>query len=204
MREEFYFSVGRQFVVVVGRLTNNCYFTYVSTLIQGHHVQFFTAVCKDWLPLLQQDACKQTIINALKYRVQTKQVKVCAFAIMPNHFHIIWRIAAEFQQNDFQRDFLKITAKQIIDIISRTDKQLLEKIKVDLKDRKMQVWKRNSMSIDLYNHSFFLQKLEYIHNNPCQPKWNLVIHPRDYVFSSAKFYETGEDSFELLTHYNDI
>jgi REP element-mobilizing transposase RayT len=176
----------------------------VSELIQDHHVHFFTAVCKDWLPLLHDNACKQVILKALKYRAQTKQVKIAAFVLMPNHFHIIWRIAQGVQQEDLQRDLLKITAKQIIDIISRTDKQLLGKIKVDLKDRKMQVWKRNSMSIDLYNHSFFLQKLEYIHNNPCQPKWNLVIHPRDYVFSSAKFYETGEDSFELLTHYDDI
>jgi REP element-mobilizing transposase RayT len=176
----------------------------VSKLLQDHHVQFFTAVCKDWLPLLQNDACKQVVLNALRFRVKTKQVKVCAFVIMPNHFHIIWRIAAEIQQQDFQRDFLKITAKQIIDIISRTDKALFEKIKVDLKDRKMQVWKRNSMSIGLYNHPFFLQKLEYIHNNPCQPKWNLAAHPNDYVFSSAKFYETGENSFELMTHYSDI
>jgi hypothetical protein len=67
---------------------------------------------------------------------------------MPNHFHIIWRIAVEFQQKDFQRDLLKIIAKQIIDTISRANKELLEKIKVDLKDRKKQVWKRNSMSID--------------------------------------------------------
>lgn len=27
-------------------------------LTQDHHVQFFTAVCKDWLPLLQSDAAK--------------------------------------------------------------------------------------------------------------------------------------------------
>jgi REP element-mobilizing transposase RayT len=46
-------------------------------------------------------------------------VKIGAFVLMPNHFHIIWRIAAELEQQDFQRDLLKIIAKQIIDIISR-------------------------------------------------------------------------------------
>jgi REP element-mobilizing transposase RayT len=73
----------------------------LSTLIQDHHVQFLTAVCKVWLPLLNDDTCKQIILNALKCRVQTKQVKVYAFVIMPNHFHVIWRIAAELQQQDF-------------------------------------------------------------------------------------------------------
>ena len=28
--------------------------------------------------------------------------------------------------------------------------------------------------------------------------WNLVTHPSDYVYSSAKYYETGETLFPFL------
>jgi REP element-mobilizing transposase RayT len=171
---------------------------------EENHVQFFTAVCNDWQPLLQSDDCKSIILNSLKYRVQTKQVKIGALVLMPNHIHLIWRIANSIKREEFQRDFLKITAKQIIDNLQRTNTSLLQKIIVNATDRKMQVWKRDSMSIDLYTHPFFLQKLEYIHNNPCQPKWNLVGNALDYLYSSARFYETGEDRFELLTHYNEL
>jgi hypothetical protein len=39
---------------------------------------------------------------------------------------------------------------------------------------------------------FINQKLNYVHDNPCRGKWNLVSSPVDYVHSSAKFYFTGE------------
>jgi putative transposase len=136
--------------------------------------------------------------------VQTNEVGVAGFVIMPNHIHIIWRMGAETKRENLQRDFLKITAKQIIDILQRGDTEMIRKITVNLKDRKPQVWKRNSMSIDLYNEKFLLQKLNYIHKNPCHPKWDLATHPCDYLYSSAKFYYNRENGFDILQHYADI
>lgn len=131
-----------------------------------NYIQFFTAVCTDWLNLLETDEYKDVIIPSLQYRVKTKQVAIAGYVIMPNHIHIIWRIAAGTERASFQRDFLKITAKEIIDILSRNDPDMIKKITVNLKDRKLQVWKRNSMSIDLFNEKFLLQKLNYIPARP--------------------------------------
>ena len=172
--------------------------------INENYIQFFTAVCTDWLPLLKNDECKNVIIRALKYRVQTREVGIAGFVIMPNHIHVIWRIAAETKREDFQRDFLKITAKQIIDILKNSEPEMIKNITVNLKDRKLQVWKRNSMSIDLHNERFLLRKLNYIHKNLCHPKWELAVHPCDYLYSSAKFYFNRENSFDMLQYYADI
>jgi hypothetical protein len=30
--------------------------------------------------------------------------------------------------------------------------------------------------------------MNYLHSNLCQPRWNLVERPEDYVWSSARFY----------------
>ncbi len=49
----------------------------------------------------------------------------------------------------------------------------------------------------------FVQKLNYIHNNPVQEKWQLALCPEEYEFSSAKFYETGIDDFGFLTHFRE-
>jgi hypothetical protein len=73
-----------------------------------------------------------------------------------------------------------------------------------LKDRTFQIWKRNSMSIDLIHEWFFKQKFEYLHNNPCQPHWQLATLSEDYKYSSASFYDTGEDRFGFLTHHSEI
>jgi REP element-mobilizing transposase RayT len=195
--------------VVVGRLTNNTetnkiqYF-YFMPVINENYIQFFTAVCTDWLPILKNDECKDVIIRSLKYRVQTKEVGVAGFVIMPNHIHIIWRMRVETARENLQRDFLKITAKQIIDIFQRNEPEMIRNITVNLKDRKLQVWKRNSMRIDLHNEKFLLQKLNYIHNNPCHPKWELATHPCNYLYSSAQFHYNRENSFEILQHYADV
>lgn len=114
-----------------------------------HPVQFFTAVCYDWLTLLDDNTSKQLIIDSLKFRISRGEVKVGAFVIMPNHIHLIWRVQNKYELEDVQRDFLKFTAKAIIEKIKSTSGECeLESLYVGLKDRKFQVWKRNSMSID--------------------------------------------------------
>ena len=80
----------------------------------------------------------------------------------------------------------------------------MEDLYVGLKDRKFQVWKRNSMSIDLIHEWFFRQKFNYLHENPCQAHWRLAEHEEDYKYSSAKYYTTGEDEFDFLTHHAEI
>ena len=170
-----------------------------------HSVQFFTAVCYDWLKLLEVNEAKQIIISALRNRVEKGEIKVCAYVIMPNHIHLIWRIQNGYSLEEVQRDFLKFTARELLSMIKRENGERgLEELYVGLKDRKFQVWKRNSMSIDLLHEWFFRQKFNYLHENPCQPHWQLTEHEEDYKYSSARYYTTGEDEFGFLTHHAEI
>jgi putative transposase len=50
----------------------------------------------------------------------------------------------------------------------------------------------------------FEQKLDYIHNNPLNEKWNLSKTPETYSWSSACFYESGIDQFGCLNHYQEF
>ena len=45
-------------------------------------------------------------------------------------------------------------------------KETGEAIKVNKYDRTYQVWKREPLSIELFSESVFLQKFDYIHENP--------------------------------------
>jgi REP element-mobilizing transposase RayT len=96
---------------------------------------FFTATCKDWLPLLQDKTCKDIIINSLKFLVEKERVRVFGFVIMNNHFHLIWQMLGDHKPNDIQRDFLKFTAQQIKFYLQKNDPALLEKCMVQAKDR---------------------------------------------------------------------
>ena len=94
---------------------------------------------------------------------------------------------------------MKFTAQNIKFALAIDNPALLEKCKVNKTDREYQIWKRKPLSIELSSEKVFLQKLEYIHNNPV--KAGICLYPEDYHFSSALFYEKGIDHFKMLTHY---
>jgi putative transposase len=167
-----------------------------------YHPQFFTATVLEWKHLLKEDDFKDIIINSLKFLKNEKSIVIYGFVIMPNHIHILWQIQDGFKQEKIQLRFLKFTAQQMKFKLSLTDGSALEQYRVGAKDREYQFWERNALSIDLWSPNVFIQKLDYIHNNPIQGKWHLAEFPEDYRYSSAGFYLTGYDEFGLLTHYN--
>ena len=98
-----------------------------------------------------------------------------------------------------QRDFLKYTGQQILKNLRNEQSALLNELLVNAKDRKHQVWERNSLGVPLWSQEVFLQKLEYIHNNPVRA--GLCRYPEDYRYSSARFYEKNERDWDFLVHH---
>jgi putative transposase len=168
-----------------------------------NHIQFFTATILEWKHLLKQDRYKQVIIESLSFLVAEKRVIVYAFVIMPNHIHLIWRITEDHKRENVQRDFLKFTAQKIKFDLQAHHPNVLERFEVNAKDRKYQIWERNPLSIDIYSREVLLQKLNYIHNNPIQEKWQLSVTPEAYKFSSASYYLCNGEDWKFITHYNE-
>lgn len=131
--------------------------------------------------------------------VKEKRIEVNAFTIMSNHIHLIWQIQDGHERENVQRDFLKFTSQTIIRDLKKNHSKVLEKFYVDAKDRKYQIWERNPLSIDLWTKEVFIQKMEYIHYNSVAA--GLCNLPEEYKYSSAKFYETAVDKFNMLTHW---
>ncbi len=48
------------------------------------------------------------------------------------------------------------------------------------------------------------QKLDFMHDNPCRGKWNLVSDVTEYAHSSAKFYLCGEQSVYPVMSYLEL
>lgn len=156
-----------------------------------YHPQFFTATILEWKPLLTEDIYKDIIIKSLLFLKNEGSIVVYGFVIMPNHIHLIWQIQDGHTLDWVQMRFLKFTAQQMKFSLLDSNDDRLSLFMVNAKDRKYQFWERNSLSIDLWTPDVFMQKLDYIHNNPLQEKWKLVQYPEDYKYSSARFYETG-------------
>jgi len=140
-------------------------------------------------------------MQSLQFLTDQKKIEVYAFVLMDNHFHLIWRIKQGYKRADIQRDFLHYTAKEILRNLKAKNAVLLEKIEVNLKDRKYQVWQRNSLSIELRSESVYNQKLDYIHSNPV--KAGLCSLAEDYKYSSAKYYILNEKNWNFITNAYD-
>jgi len=168
----------------------------------NQYPQFFTATILEWKYLLEDDRLKEIIVDSLKFLVDDGRVIVYGFVIMPNHIHIIWQIQDKHDKSKVQQSFLKYTAQKMKFWLLDTNDKALENYKVKASDREYQFWERNSLSIDLWSRAVFMQKLNYIHNNPVAAKWKLCQFPEEYKYSSYRFYETGVNEFGFLSHYN--
>ena len=167
------------------------------------NIFFSTATILKWKPLLQDDTYKNILIQSLQTLTKLKRLMVFGFVIMPNHLHIIW--AENDNGNTYkesaQAAFFKFTGHQFQKKMKRENGEQLNKFLVNSADRKYQFWQRNTLDIEIFSERMFEQKLNYIHNNPLQKKWQLVDDPVKYRYSSASFYEKNIDEFGILTDY---
>lgn len=68
---------------------------------------FWTATINSWQRLLEQDAYKEIVIDALGYLSNTGKIDVFAFVIMPDHMHLIWRTNGLNDKETAQASLLK-------------------------------------------------------------------------------------------------
>lgn len=162
----------------------------------NYHIEFFTATILRWQHLLADDYCKQVIVDSLQWLHRNERCTIHAFVIMPNHIHLLWRIQNKFARREVQGALLSFTAHKFRDYLSETSKpKLLQHVVAD-KDRAFQFWERDAMVKECWSETFLLQKLHYIHNNPCQPHWKLAALPEEYKWSSAQFYFSGKSEYD--------
>jgi putative transposase len=163
--------------------------------------QFYTATILNWQHLLKDDKYKNIIVESLQFCVKESKVKLYAFVIMSNHIHFVWQQIPPTTKVKLQHSFMTFTAQKIKADLQKHNPTLLESLRVNVKDRKYQIWERNPLTVDLFTPHVFYQKIEYIHNNPVRA--GICTNQEDYFYSSANFYKTGLDSFNMLTHFED-
>ena len=166
-----------------------------------HGVEFFTATCLNWQPLLAADDRKQILMDSLKFMVKDNRIWLYGFLIMPNHIHLLWRRQDAWLDRSIEQIFLKFTAQQIKFRILDVHSDELQFYRSTQADRKYHFWERRPYKATMYNRKVASQKLNYMHYNPVRAK--LCKLPEDYRFSSCRFYELNEDEWGFITHYED-
>jgi len=163
---------------------------------------FVTTTCVKWLKLIEHAQAYNLIMQSLGFVNEKYQADLLGYVIMPNHLHLILYFKDLNHLSDYMRDFKKFTSTQIRKSLeSRGYLDLIEKIRVEEKNRQFQVWQNRFDDLYLDNIKMLETKLAYIHLNPLQKHWGLVKNPEDYPYSSALFYEKGQLQELQVVHY---
>lgn len=168
-----------------------------------NEVYFWTDTFKDWNKFLEDDFYKRIIINCWRNLIQRNKIRVYGFVIMPNHIHVMWEMMEENGREMPSASFNKFTGHQFLKNLQATQSPYLSAYSKKEDDRDHRFWQRDPLAILMDSKKKAEQKLDYIHYNPLQEHWNIVTKPEEYRWSSARFYETGYDEFEILTDYRE-
>ena len=95
-----------------------------------------------------------------------------------------YEIVKKLQEQNNEEILLKLS-----EVVTKSDKD---------RGKKHQVFERSFDCKQIISQHFLLQKLFYMHNNPCSGVWNLVNNPADYMHSSARYYLNGEQGIYLI------
>ncbi len=166
-------------------------------------VYFWTNTIKDWKNLLKPDKYKLVILEQLQWLVQRKKVAVYGYVIMPNHLHFIWEMLQLNGKEMPHASFNKWTSSSFLKDLRVHHPLALTSFVDESRERKHRFWQRDALAVALDSKRKLEQKLNYLHLNPLQEHWQLAVSPEEYDWSSAKFYETGQDAFDILTHYQN-
>ena len=95
------------------------------------------------------------------------------------------------------RDFKKFTARQIYrQFQAENDVERLAFLRRarEKSNQVYKVWEKGFDARDVFSIKFLEQKIDYIHQIPCQPRWNLSEVPEDHIWSTASYYLKDKQS----------
>ncbi len=167
-------------------------------------IYFLTITCYNWLHLFEIAGAYSAVYNWFNV-LKKNGNHVAAYVIMPNHLHALIGFANSGKNiNGIIGNGKRFMAYDIIDKLKEQKNEIILNqlsLGVNASDKKRgKLHELYEPSFDIkecFTKKFIIQKLNYIHNNPCSGKWNLADSEENYIHSSAGFYSSGIQGFFL-------
>ena len=182
------------------------------TIPEYSGIYFITFTCRNWIKLFEIANAYSLVYDWFDL-LKGKGHFILGYVIMPNHLHSL----ISFRNTQFKSiNTIVGNGKRFISygMVNRLRQQNNNEILTRLESFVKPSDKRKGKLHEVFEPSFdwksctterfIQQKLNYIHNNPCQGSWNLVNQPWEYLHSSAQFYLLGEQGVYNITSYSLI
>jgi REP element-mobilizing transposase RayT len=157
----------------------------MATISRHNPCLSITSVAHDRLPVFRTDALKKIVCAALGEARHSGGFAIFAYVIMPDHFHLLTH--GVLKPSDTLRFVNGITSHRVISYLKEKNYTTsLAKLRDAKKARShaYSLWDGHSHVLPLFSESFFMQRVNYIHQNPVRA--GLVERAEDYRWSSVR------------------
>ena len=148
-----------------------------SSSFSNSQIYFITLTIRNWYYIFDRYERWQIVAGSLKFFQKNRGLEIFSYVFMLNHLHLIVRSP---DMVGFLRDFKKFTSKELLRNIAESERNVLELFKVDDGYR---FWKSDNQPKIIESEKFFLQKVNYIHDNPVRKGY--VLRQEFWKWSSA-------------------
>ncbi|MBA3047851.1 transposase [Patescibacteria group bacterium] len=167
-----------------------------------NEIYFITFTILGWKHIFTNDKYCDLVYKWFNCMKDKYENKIYGYVIMPNHLHCLIKITDKSSKLSILiQNAKRFLAYQIVDLLSEDNNiKLLEFFKEHAevkKGAKHKLFEDRYDSLIIQNRKFFLEKLNYIHRNPCAEKWKLSENPEGYKYSSAPNYILGAGIYDV-------
>ncbi len=161
-------------------------------ILNNEGLFFVTSTVVEWLPVFTNEKYFRIMTDSISFCRQNKGLKVMAYVILDNHFHMICK---DDKLSDTMRSLKGFTADKIIECLKEEKKNwLLNQFSFYKKKHKSetnyQIWQESFHPQEILTDDILQQKVDYIHLNPV--KRGYVTEPEHWKYSSAGYYTNGK------------
>ncbi len=160
-------------------------------------VYFLTATVVQWVDVFTRAIYSDIIVDSIRFCQKEKGLVVYGWVIMSNHLHMICACKEGFELSNTLRDFKKHTSKTIVNTIENNKSESRKSWLLWLLKQQdgIQFWQEGNQPEEIFTEKFFMQKLNYIHQNPVRA--GIVDLEEAYIYSSARDYHGIRGLIEL-------
>jgi putative transposase len=145
--------------------------------------------------LLTNESCIQIILNSLSWMIETRQLVLFGFVLLPSHVLLLCRPLRREMQS-LTESFAEFTANRMTAALRRRGRgPLLHYLhaKTPKATPGAPIWSGIKIQQATMPEDVF-RWLDLMHRKPVFPEWNLAPEPEAYLYSSAGFYATGRQA----------
>ena len=153
------------------------------------HLHFITCSCYRRLPLLRSIRAKNAFAKVLGEVRERYCFALAGYIVMPEHIHLLISEPDRGTPSTVMQVLKQRVSLQMRHRRKTPTAQL--QLRWDRADHALaHFWQLRFHDFNVWSHKKRIEKLQYMHMNPV--KRGLVVHPKDWPWSSFLFYSRGE------------